>query len=180
MKQNKPPQIRTSTSSALLPLHQEWALGRQLVGAEQWAMSERLPSFRVSSVLGTGQTPYACVLWRGGTAGQTFRRQWDPRHAVIKRLLPVRSILFIFLGSVCSLSSIKRNHLQLENLQQTDMLWLRSVSCSCFFFFLSKVMVKESLCFARWSSTMGGLLGIFWSLSSWASKALWHELALDM
>lgn len=135
MKQNKPPQIRTSTSSALLPLHQEWALGRQLVGAEQWAMSERLPSFRVSSVLGTGQTPYACVLWRGGTAGQTFRRQWDPRHAVIKRLLPVRSILFIFLGSVCSLSSIKRNHLQLENLQQTDMLWLRSVSCSCFFFF---------------------------------------------
>lgn len=109
MKQNKPSQIRTSTSSALPPLHQEWALG------SWWELSNRpwvkgsVPSEHPLSV-GTGRTPCACVLCRGVTGGQTFRgwivhMQWDPRDAVLERLLPVESILF----SMCPLLNEKKS-----------------------------------------------------------------------
>lgn len=159
MKQNKPSQIRTSTSSALPPLHQEWALGSwSELSNRPWEKGS-VPSERPLSV-GTGWTPCACVLCRGVTGGQTFRgwivhTQWDPRDVVLERLLPGRIHPFQYVPSpqwkeiICS--------------------WKIYIKLTCFgcsqrplpVFVLCKVMVKESQCFARWSWTMGGLLGIF-------------------
>lgn len=64
---------------------------------------------------------------------------------VLKWLLPADFFLFVFPCSVCTLSSMKRNHLQLENISQLDMQCPTPVPV----FVLCKEMVKERLCFAR-------------------------------
>lgn len=59
-------------------------------------------------------------------------------------LLPADVFLVVFLCSVCSLSPMKRNHLQLENVCQTDVLCLQCPA-PVPVFVLCKEVVKENL-----------------------------------
>lgn len=131
---------------------------RLLVLAKQYAMTETHHSCKASSIPSAAvghAVPVSSieVLLGGGlvpgSGWADLQRLGYPPAAiassviVLQWLLPADFVLFVFLCSVCTLSSMKRNHLQLENVCQTDMLWLQSVSCSCSCFF--------GVCVRRWS-----------------------------